>query len=95
MMFLNTGTGATNNGCVWSSDTSVLYFGTSAVWTYETAIKSGGNLSDGTDKYQIICRFSDVSNGGSVDGAYISYTHGTSSGKFEGVTASNSTRSPS
>ena len=78
MMFLNTGTEATNNeGRMVKQHERSIYFDTSAVWTYQTAIESRGNLSDGTDAYQIICGFlDDVSNSESVDGAYISYARG-------------------
>lgn len=49
-------------------------------------------LSDGTDTYTLHVGFGDSQVGGNpTDGAFLRYTHGTNSGKFEAVTRSNST----
>lgn len=87
----NTGTTTTGFTSIWSSNVNVLFFDTSAIWTYETRVNIS-TLSNGTDTFQVLAGFLDVDNGESVDGAYFSYSSGLNSGKFELVTSSNSTR---
>jgi hypothetical protein len=48
-------------------------------------------LSDATDTFTARVGFCDATNAESTDGAFIRYTHGTNSGKFQFVTRNNST----
>lgn len=100
------GTGDVNHPGVVTFDIGTATNGLGNIISGTSAILLGGGrilaecifmidtLSDATDTYTLRAGgFADVSNGDSVDGIYIRYTHGTNSGKFEAITRANSVES--
>jgi len=87
---LSTGTTTTGYAFMASKSGALCVFGSDA-WTFRCAFKLPV-VSDGTDTYTFIAGFGDTPTAAAqTDGAFIRYTHGTNSGKFQCVTESNTT----
>jgi hypothetical protein len=83
---MNTSANAAGRHGVWSNNTNIVYFDTSAAYTYE-ARHQIPTLSTTVETFTIIAGFIDSITGDSTDGAYFSYTDGLNGGKYELITA--------
>lgn len=87
---LSTGTTTTGYAFMTTKSAAAVVFGADA-WTLRLIFQLP-DLSDGTDTYTFLAGFGDTPTAAAqTDGAFIRYTHGTNSGKFECVTKSNTT----
>ena len=79
---------ATNSAAI-TSATNAVRFGAGAARL--VVIFRIPTLSDATDTFTVRVGFCDATNAESTDGAFIRYTNGTNSGKFQFITRNNST----
>ena len=90
LVSIETGTSTNGAGGIFLGTTPLLFGG--GLIRINMLIKLSA-LSDGTDTYTFRAGFGDNTTGGAqVDGAYFEYTHGTNSGNYQILTASNSSR---
>ena len=79
---------ATNSAAIASALTAIRFSGGAARLVVIFRVPT---LSDAVDTFTVRVGFCDATNAESTDGAFIRYTNGTNSGKFQFVTRNNST----
>ena len=77
---------ATNSAAITSATNAVRFGGGAARLVVIFRVPT---LSDATDTFTVRVGFCDATNAESTDGAFVRYTHGTNSGKFQFVTRNN------
>jgi hypothetical protein len=87
---LTTGTTATGRATTYLSSSAIFFSQGAVSFVYKVKIPT---LSTLTERFTVIVGFGDNPGGGAIiDGVYFSYTDTASSGNWEAITASNSTR---